>query len=163
MSIQALAWVLQNSKAELTDRLVLIAIANHCDAHWCCYPSIDMIAAEARVSRSSVLRSIKELVRLAELEVSPGGRGKGQRSTYRLAHYQGCQDDTVKLDFTVSSATSKGVTGDTHKPLRNRTTRVRAAVEPPAWEPEGALQKLTQDEKARSQERLRALRERATG
>lgn len=165
MSIQAIAWVLETSRSELADRLVLIAIANHCDAHFCCWPSIDMIAAEARVSRATVFRSVKQLVLLGELEVSPGGRGKGRRSSYRVAHYQGSQDDTVNLDSTVSSTHRKGVTGATHKPLGTVTTCAASANVPQTWVPEGSLQQLSEEEKRKGKERLRELplRERDSG
>lgn len=158
MSIQAVAWVLQNSKAELADRLVLIAIANHCDAHWCCYPSVDMIAAEAKVSRATVFRSVKELVRLGELEVAPGGRGKGQRSTYRVAHYLGSQDGTVELDFRVSSAHRKGLTGATHKPLGTVISAPGPGSRLQDWSSDGALEALSEEDKAKQSERLRHLR-----
>lgn len=161
MSIQAMAWVFEHSKSELSDRLVLIAIANHCDAHWSCYPSVDMIAVQAKVSRSTVVRAIKELVRLGELEVSPGGRGKGQRSSYRVAHYQGCHDDTLKLDSRVSSTPSKGVTGDSHKPLGNQLHASARACTPASdqgWVPEGALEALSDERRNDGLAKVRAIR-----
>lgn len=163
MSIQALAWVLQNSKAELADRLVLIAIANHCDAHWCCYPSVDMIAAEARVNRATVFRSVKELVRLGELEVSQGGRGRGQRNTYRVAHYLGSQDETLNMDFRVASTQIKGRIYASHKePLGTVISARGTSRDIQPWSSDGALEALSEEAKTKNAERLRALRK-ATG
>lgn len=70
MSIQAIAWVLENSEAEGYDRLVLLAIANHADARGMnAYPSIPLIAREARVHRSTVFRSLARLENLGEVVV----------------------------------------------------------------------------------------------
>jgi hypothetical protein len=84
MSIQAVAWVLEYSETTAAERLVLLAIANHCDARgWNAYPSIDHIVAEARVARSTVFKAINILVELGEVEVTRGG-GRGHRNQYRL-------------------------------------------------------------------------------
>lgn len=70
MSIQAVGWVLANSKSTLADRLVFIAIANHADARgYNSYPSVDHIAKEALVGVSTVSRSVANLERMGELVV----------------------------------------------------------------------------------------------
>lgn len=117
MSIQAMGWVLSDSCAEGSDRLVLLAIANHADADGgLAFPSVGMIADEARVSRATVFRAISNLVALGELDVNHG-KGRGRRNTYRL---KGCQPGTLNVaervssgDKRVSSARQKGLTGAT--------------------------------------------------
>ncbi|MGH9002127.1 MAG: helix-turn-helix domain-containing protein, partial [Acidimicrobiia bacterium] len=85
MSVQAIAWVLEHSIAEGYDRLVLLAIANHCDARgFNAWPSVDHIAREARVHRSTVFRSLEELARLGELKVIERGRGRSRPNHYEL-------------------------------------------------------------------------------
>lgn len=69
MSIQAVAWVLENSLAAYSERLVLIAIANHVGPEGWAWPGIDAIAAEAFVDRSTVFRAIDKLVDMGELTV----------------------------------------------------------------------------------------------
>lgn len=159
MSIQAIAWVLENSGAEMGDRLVLLAIANHCDgAGYNAYPSVDQIAVEARVSRRTVFRSLESLELQGDLEVVRN-RGRGNRNMYRLPLEKRCQPDTVNPDFTVSSTTLKGATGGTQsrpepKTLARTPTRARPGVD--FWEPERP--RLTPGERAAAKERLAELK-----
>lgn len=70
MSVQAIGWVLDFSPTRGTDRLVLIALANHAgkspvDGAWESYPGVDTIAREANVSR---LRTVQEALARLEAE-----------------------------------------------------------------------------------------------
>lgn len=89
MSIQAMVWVLDHSESTLADRLVLLAIANHCDAlgrnAW---PSIDHIAAEARVHPATASRAVAALEALGELTVD---RRVGRSSRYAITALKGSQ------------------------------------------------------------------------
>lgn len=92
MSIQAVAWVLEHSEATLADRLVLIAIANHCDGRGVnAWPAAERIALEARVHRASVFRAIETLEASGELTVK---RRPGRPNTYGIAAMMGSQDAT---------------------------------------------------------------------
>lgn len=109
MSIQALAWVLENSQSELADRLVLIAIANHADAHGRnAWPSADQIAKEARVHRATVFRALARLCDLGELEVDPGGQGPGATNAYQIVGLEGSQIATLKGSQRVASCDPSG-------------------------------------------------------
>lgn len=91
MSIQAVAWVLECSAATLADRLVLIAIANHADARgWNAWPSVPLIAAEAKVSESTVYRSLTVLEEAGEIVVH---RRSGRPNRYGIAALHPSQDD----------------------------------------------------------------------
>lgn len=93
MSIQAVAWVLEHSEATLADRLVLLAIANHCDARgWNGYPSVPLIAREARLGRSTVYRSIEALEASGELTVQ---RRTSKPSIYGIPALMGSQNGTA--------------------------------------------------------------------
>lgn len=84
MSVQAMAWVLQHSKAEGSERLVLLAIANHADgAGQVAWPRVELLAEEAKVSRRTVFRALESLVLLGEIEIQ-SGRGRGMTNTYTL-------------------------------------------------------------------------------
>lgn len=74
MSIQAVAWVLEHSETRGAARLALISIANYADKNTGeCFPSMRTIAREARCSPGSVPPSVREAVRLGELEVIDAG------------------------------------------------------------------------------------------
>ena len=149
MSIQAIAYVLEHSEARGLTRLVLLAIANHADAHGMnAYPSVDQIAREARVHRATVFRAILELERDGELEVTRG-RGAGQKSLYRItfirvapcdvkrSHPATIKGRTVRKQASFTKPlTSRGADGDLTAPLsaderargKQRAASVRAVL-----------------------------------
>lgn len=82
MSIQAIAWVLENSEATLADRLVLLAIANHADARGRnAWPAIPLIAREARVDERTVYRALQALEQRGEIVIV---KRPGRSSYYGL-------------------------------------------------------------------------------
>ena len=77
MSIQAMAWVLDNSRSEGVARLVLIALANHYNVNTGqCDPGLRCIAREANCSTGGVQDAVRRLVDLGELIVAQPGKGK---------------------------------------------------------------------------------------
>jgi len=68
MSIEAVATVLNHSKATGRAKLVLIGIANHLGDQGA-WPSISTLARYANASERSVKRDIQELMNLGELQV----------------------------------------------------------------------------------------------
>lgn len=61
MSWQAVDWVMKNSPVRGADRLVLLVLANHADRDsWECYPSIETIAEQARLSRKRTVQECLE-------------------------------------------------------------------------------------------------------
>lgn len=128
MSIQALAWVLEHSHAEGTDRLVLLAIANHADSRGAnAWPHVDQIAFEARVHRATVFRALTALQALGELEVLKAGGGRGNRNHYQLTMkpsqgatlwlerktVAGCDVTVAETPETVAGCDKNGRTGAT--------------------------------------------------
>lgn len=154
-----MAWVLERSESEGSDRLVLLAIANHADARGgLAFPSVRQLALEARVDRATVYRSLARLTSprceggLDELEVKSGG-GRGHPNTYTL---KGLQDATVKsretvaervapCDETVASRHINGRTGATqNRPEPSLTIKPEkrshsATQKTDEWNPSSAL------------------------
>lgn len=122
MSVQAMAWVFDHSESEGSDRLVLLAIANHCNAKEpAAWPSIATIAAEARVDRATVYRSLKRLVALGELNVVSGGN-RGVTNLYTLPLVPVATRDSLPVATRVAA-------GDGSR--RNRATQnQKGTVEP---------------------------------
>lgn len=168
MSIQAMAWVFENSQAELGDRLVLLSIASHADSSWCCFPSIPAIALESRMSERQVYRCLANLEKLGELERSSGG-GRGRRNTYRIAHYKRCQDDTLNPNLTLTNCqetltnpTLNPDTVGTHNRKEsswNHRAGERAREAAGLWQREDLLKPLTEEERKAKAAAFRAARE----
>ena len=75
MSNQAINWVYDNSPSTGTARAVLLYLANCANEgnQWC-WPSVQIIAAKCKISRSAVFAAIKKLEASAEIQIqhSPG-------------------------------------------------------------------------------------------
>lgn len=76
MSIQAVAWALDNSGSRGFARLVLISLANHANDTDLCWPSMRTIAREAGISVGSVPAQVKRLIELGEIEVVTAGNAR---------------------------------------------------------------------------------------
>ena len=82
MSVQAMSWVLNESKSTLGSRLVLLSIANHADAKGMnSWPNIPTIAGESLMSERQAQRCIKQLEKSGELVVE---RGAGYNGSHRF-------------------------------------------------------------------------------
>lgn len=78
MSIQAISWVLDHSKATYGERLVLLALAGHADKHGLeAYPSVSAIAQDANMSERQVYRCLSRLEEAGEIVKT--GRRKNWR------------------------------------------------------------------------------------
>lgn len=86
MSVRAVSWVLHESKSTGNDRLVLIVVADEADNDGLdAFPSIERIAALARLNRRTVLRSIGRLEAGGDLLVRrPDHPGRGRFNRYAL-------------------------------------------------------------------------------
>lgn len=102
-----MSWVFDHSKAEKCDRLVLLAIANHCDRYgrdsW---PKIETVAVEARCSVREALYAIKALLAAGEL-AKQAGAGKIGRHAYSLPKMIAAEGDKLARDL----ATAKELEG----------------------------------------------------
>lgn len=81
MSVQASAWVWNNSRAEGGTLLVALALANRADEEGVCWPGVKRLSEWTRMSERSVQRHLRTLEELGELEVTPRF---GDSSVYRL-------------------------------------------------------------------------------
>ena len=90
MSVAATSWVWDKSAAQGADLLVLLALADYADEHGNCYASWAKLQAKTRLSRSTVIRSLRRLQESEQLEeVKKGFRrtsGEGVQATvWRIA------------------------------------------------------------------------------
>jgi hypothetical protein len=87
MSIQAVAWAIDQCVPDPAWKLVLVALANHADhVTGECFLKIGTIAKEASISRRSVHRYLPELVKLKLVRVENRFQGKARLpSSYWLA------------------------------------------------------------------------------
>lgn len=116
MSVQAMSWVFEHSEASGTDRLVLLALANHAgqtavgDA-WESWPSVERIAREAAVTFRTAQESLARLEReghiVRVIHGSPDDRVRRDRRTnlYRIL-----------LDDEAERPSAEPVEGEIHSP-----------------------------------------------
>jgi hypothetical protein len=99
MSIEAVATVLNHSKARGRAKLVLIGIANHLGDQGA-WPSISTLARYANASERSVKRDIQELMNLGELQVDL--QSAPMNSQYKTNLYW------ITIDSGVTAQVSRG-------------------------------------------------------
>jgi len=129
MSIEAVATVLNHSKARGRAKLVLIGIANHLGDQGA-WPSISTLARYANASERSVKRDIQELMNLGELQVNL--QSAPMNSQYKTNLYWITIDSGVTTQ--VSRGDSSGKSGVTpvgtqnininHKETKRTATRI---------------------------------------
>jgi hypothetical protein len=68
VSVAATTWVWGDSKAQGADLLVLLALADYADEHGNCYASWAKLQSKTRLSRSTVIRSLRRLQESEQLE-----------------------------------------------------------------------------------------------
>lgn len=115
MSIEAVALVLNQSKATGRAKLVLLGIANHLGDQGA-WPAISTLARYANASERSVKRDIQELVELGELKVElQNAPTKSQYKTnlYWLTIGSGVTDSVSGVTTQVSRGDSSGKSGVT--------------------------------------------------
>lgn len=96
MSARSVALVLNHSESSGTDKVVLLGIAWHMTEteQAGAWPSIERLAAYAKVSTRTVIRSIQHLQELGELDVSRHtGRSYGGNATNRYWILLECPSD----------------------------------------------------------------------
>jgi len=143
MSVRVMSWVWADSKADGADLLVLLAIADqsHDDGAGA-WPSVSTLAARARVSERTVQRSLRHLVEIHELEITPNA-GRHGVNIYRVLMgqppTQSHPDTESPRQADTPTLTPEGVTpvtprGDTHV-TRTIKNHQRTIKEPSTSEP----------------------------
>lgn len=94
MSVQAIGWVFDHSTAEGRERLVLLSLANHAGRDdWECWPSVQTIAREVRLSVRTVQRSLRILEEQGHITVAERGepdsrvRADRRANLYRIVQH----------------------------------------------------------------------------
>lgn len=128
MSIQAVAWVLDESKATNADRLVLIAVANHIGPTGWAWPNVETISREARLDRATVFRAIERLEESGELDIM---RRPGKSNLYGLtAMPGGSQSATPKAEVEGSQSATPPVAQMRPQGSQSATRSIKNHKEP---------------------------------
>jgi biotin operon repressor len=94
MSIKAMNWVWEQGRAEGSDRLVLLALADFADDNGDCFGSWETMSRKTRLGRSTIARSVKRLKEsgeLIEIEQSRVVGGRNMATVWRIPVKGGCQ------------------------------------------------------------------------
>lgn len=138
MSVRVMAWVWEHSRAEPTDRLVLLAIADAANDHGAeAYPSMATLTKKTRLAERSVQRAIKRLSDLGELVVKPNAGPRGT-NRYRITMTPGAESPPPQ-SHPRPKDTPSGGRGATESPDPRHSdtgTPVTVTPEPSSTHPE---------------------------
>lgn len=153
MSIQAVAWVLEQTIPDPAGKLVLISLANAYNGKsGRCFPSIEQIAVESSCSRSTVKRKLQWLSEMGWISVHQvkDTTGRQMANSYSI-HF----DLELREGFTLnrtegSSLNREGFTGEPGEGFN---------CEPPLKEPEeipeeGSLSETSSDDAPKSKKKI---------
>lgn len=97
MSIQAVAWAIDQKTGSSAGKVVLICLANYADEDGKCWPSQATIAAETELSERSVREWLQKLEEAGFVSREPRRRDDGYRAS-----------DLIRLAFKIQPAKSAG-------------------------------------------------------
>lgn len=83
MSVRLMAAVFESDRLAPTERLLMLALADHADDQGLCYPSIDRLCQRTGLSRRAVQINIQKLQDQGYLIALKGG-GRGHSSRYQI-------------------------------------------------------------------------------
>lgn len=121
MSIQAVAWAIDQKTGSPAGKVVLLCVANYADENGECWPSQETIAAETELSERSVREWLQKLEEAGLLTRSPRRRDDGYRAS-----------DLIRLSFKSQPAKSAGKV-QSHRQLA--PTLPAPAAAPTSFEP----------------------------
>ena len=101
MSLRVSSLVWKHSRAEASDLLVLLAIADFCDENGQAYPAVATLAKMARCSQRTVQRSLRLLCSMLELTIAPQHGPKGV-NTYSVQIAKLLSDAVIESEKELS-------------------------------------------------------------
>lgn len=120
MSIAIIELVWQKSKAQGSDLLALLAIADFSNGDGESWPAVDTLATKARIGRRGIQYCLQRLVSLGELSIAVGDGPRGcNLYTVNVATLE-VNASAPCTDVHRAPAVAKGVHGGAHKPSVNR-------------------------------------------
>lgn len=83
MSFQAMAWAV-GQRIPTHEKFTLIMLANYADASGLCWPAIETLCRDTGLSRPTVKRALRSLVKLELIAKAKRNQGNLQSSNYYL-------------------------------------------------------------------------------
>lgn len=116
MSNEAITWAFKQDGLTMTEKFVLIALADYADDNHTCFPSHKKTAQRVAASKSTVQRALNGLEAKGKIRVIPGQRANGSATSNR---YQLCLGGQIEQGGVVTVTRGHGhsdqgamVTGD---------------------------------------------------
>jgi Helix-turn-helix domain len=127
VSWDAVGHVVRYSRHKGGELLVLILLANHAGSDdWSCWPSINLLAREARLTRRQVQRIVRTLEASGEITTEVGG-GRGHATLYFVSRQTSMGATPVSRRKDVALSEGKG---DAHVRERAAPMSPESSVEP---------------------------------
>jgi len=120
MSVKVMSDVWQSSQSKGTARLVLLAIADHCNPSGIAWPSLTQLASYVNVDRRNVIHAVNTLVEIGELKRIKTGK-TGRATTYKVVLGSDASVTSDASDTSDGSVTQV-VTVASPQPSMNRHT-----------------------------------------
>jgi Helix-turn-helix domain len=87
VAIEATKWVWNESSSRGYSRLVLLAIAAHCNSDGWAWPSLKTLEEAANTTRPTILQALEQLEQSSEIVIERGGEGPGSVNRYYLFRF----------------------------------------------------------------------------
>lgn len=84
MSISLMSAIFESTTLGPTERLIMLALADHANSEGACYPSIGRLCQRTGLSERAVQTNIRKLVEAGYIRIAPGG-GKGRPNLYFIS------------------------------------------------------------------------------
>lgn len=116
MSIRIMSAIFESTDLAPTERLIMLALADHADDNGRCYPSISRLCQRTGLKDRAIQSNIKKLAAQGYLTLFPGG-GRGNANLFIVhpnpAPNAGYQDDKPRTTNTVSDDKTPHLTTET--------------------------------------------------
>ena len=124
MSWQATAWAVRQKTGSASRKVLLLVLANYADEHGICWPSQQVLEAEAEMSVDTIQRQSKVLKAMGLIRVTRRRRKDG---TWPALLYQlNLASDAHTIPQ--NAARSEGEHADASEPLADRSTMPQPAA-----------------------------------
>ena len=124
MSVKAISWAFEAEVGDRIAKLVLLALADHANEQYECWPGAELVAKKAEVHRATVFRAVNYLVSngFIRREARTHSHGGSRTPLYLL--------NVENQNQSIVAACDRGVSHSSDRGCRTAATTVEPPLEP---------------------------------